>query len=169
MAGIGVDAAGSLYLGAYALKAVQKITSGGIIATLAGQCGAPPGYVDGAGTAAAFSSPGQLTLDAAGNVYVVDTLNTAVRKITPAGVVSTVAKTPTGSGISQVATFGLLTGIALDPAGDVFLGDWSHSSIQEVTPAGVITTDVHNRANYHSNCGYDPAGLGTAPTVPPGA
>ena len=83
-------------------------------------------------------------MDSAGNVYVADSSNYAVRKITPAGVVTTLAGLPgySGStdGTGSDARFGYLNGIAVDSAGNVYVTDGSYYTIRKITPAGVVTT-----------------------------
>ena len=88
--GIAVDTAGNLYVADTGNSTIRKVTPGGLVSTLAGRAGAP-GYVDATGVAARFSEPSGITVDADGTVYVADTKNHVVRRITPAGVVSTLA------------------------------------------------------------------------------
>ncbi len=161
MLGITIDGAGNLYV--IENNTVQKITPSGVVTLLAG--GGGYGDLDGPGATAEFGYATALTIDGAGNLYVVDTGNAAVRKITPAGVVSTLAKTKYNDRATATGSFGELTGIALDPSGNVYVADYAHSSIQEVTTAGVITTFVHSASNYQGACGYDPVGLNTAANV----
>jgi len=84
--------------------------------------------------------------DSAGNVYVADTDNQTIRKITPAGVVSTLAGMPgtTGSanGTGTAARFNYPTGVATDSAGNVYVADNSNHTIRKITPAGVVSTLV---------------------------
>jgi len=165
--GIAVDTAGNIYLsGGYAYNGsdIQKITPSGVVTILAGQPG-EVGDVDATGAAAEFKYPTAMTIDAVGNLYVVDLGNSAVRKITPAGVVSTIVQTAVHSGFGAVSSFGYLSGIALDPSGNIYVSDETHSSIQKVDSAGTVTTYIHSLANYSGGCGYDPTGLGTANNV----
>lgn len=100
------------------------------------------GYVDGAGLSARFRSPEGITIDAGGNLYVADSLNFTVRKITPGGQVSTFA----GKADAPVAADGTLaaarfmepTGIAIDAAGNLLVADWL--SARKITTDGIVST-----------------------------
>lgn len=125
LAGIAVDAAGNVY--AIDNSAVRKITPAGEVTTLAGMPGAT-GDVDGTGTAARFNRPWGIAADAAGTVYVADTENYLVRRVSPSGLVDTLAGTRGMRGIdngsTSSATFYGPRGIARDGAGNLYLTDW---------------------------------------------
>ena len=134
------DAAGNVYTTSG--LSVHKITPAGVATTLAGSDGGgQPGQVDGTGAAAGFSgSANALAADSAGNIYVGD--HYMVRKVTQAGVVTTIAgQVGTGfsNGTGAAAAFGIINGIAVDSAGNIYVTD-SNSAIRKVTPAGVVTT-----------------------------
>lgn len=95
--GIAVDSTGNIYVSDAEDGTIRKITSGGVVTTLAGSPGAL-GSADGTGSAARFNGPYGASVDSAGNVYVADLDNSLIRKITPAGVVTTLAGTVGVSG-----------------------------------------------------------------------
>ncbi|MBK7660291.1 MAG: hypothetical protein IPJ28_14685 [Betaproteobacteria bacterium] len=138
--GLAVDTGGNVY--AVDGETIRKITPAGVVTTLAGTLGAP-GFVDATGTAARFLVPFDVTVDSAGNLYVCDHGNHAIRKITPAGVVTTLA----GSGLAgnadgtgTAATFRFPSGVAVDATGTVHVADTDNQTIRSVTAAGVVTT-----------------------------
>jgi gliding motility-associated-like protein len=141
---VAVDAAGNVYL-AEGYTLIRKITPGGAVNTLAGSL--LPGNTNGVGGAARFHNPAGLAVDAAGNVYVADDLNGLIRKITPDGVVTTLAGSGAhGStdGTGTAASFSNPTGIAVDAAGNVYVADYGpgtlNNKIRKITPAGVVST-----------------------------
>jgi uncharacterized protein YjiK len=140
--GVATDSTGNVYY-AGAFHTVYKITLMGTVATLAGTAGLV-GSTDGTGAAARFSFPQGVATDSAGNVYVADTINNTIRKITPAGVVSTLAGTAplTGSRDSTgaAARFTGPGGITADSAGNIYVGELGNNIIRKITPAGVVTT-----------------------------
>jgi len=108
------------------------------ITTLAGSPGSG-GSANGQGSAASFSSPFGVAVDAQGNIYVADGNNHAVRKVTPGGSVSTLA-TAVNSGNGAGSSFGVLGGIAIDAAGqNLYVTDYSYGSIYKITLAGAAT------------------------------
>lgn len=127
--GIAIDTAGNLYVADYGGNKIRKITSAGVVSTLAGT--GSSGQTDGAGTTATFSSPAGVAVDATGNVYVADSLNSRIRKITSAGVVSTLGGT---------TTFSVPYGVAVDTAGNVYVADTGNCDIRKITPTGVVST-----------------------------
>ncbi len=142
--GVAVDSAGSLYVADTFNHTIRKITAAGAVTTFAG-LEQTSGSADGPGaTAALFNQPGGLALDAAGNVYVADTGNSTIRKITPAGVVSTLAGLATISGLKDgtgsSAWFNQPQALSLDAAGNVYVADTGNAAIRKITPTGVTTT-----------------------------
>jgi sugar lactone lactonase YvrE len=147
--GISADSAANLYVCDEANQTIRKITAGGEVTTIAGLADSP-GSVDGSGLAVRFSGPAAVSKDAAGNVYVADAGNVTIRKITPAGVVSTFAgtaqRTGTADGTGSDAQFMRPAGIAVDSHGNVFVSDsgrYPYSgghSLRKITPAGLVTT-----------------------------
>ena len=158
-AGIAIDGSGNAYVTDFCNQTVLKVTSGGVVSTLAGDTGIY-GHTDGVGVAALFSSPFGITIDGTGNLYVADSGNAAVRMVSPAAVVSTLAKAPAGHHADPSTSFGYLGGIALAPPGGVYVADGSYNSVQEVSSGGLVTTLIHGLANYQGGCGYDPVGHG---------
>jgi sugar lactone lactonase YvrE len=142
--GIAVDAAGNVYVADQGNNAIYKITS--TTTTILAGSGSS-GATNGTGTAASFSAPQGIAVDATGNVYVADRNNNLIRKITAAGVVSTLA----GSGAANylnaegtTAAFRRPVAVAVDAAGMVYVADQGNFAIRKITPAGVVSTLLGN-------------------------
>jgi hypothetical protein len=122
----------------------KVVIASGAVTTLAGQAGVI-GSADGAGTAASFSGPSGIVVDATGNLYVADSLNHTIRKITTAGGVTTIAGSAGSSGFTNAtgpaAQFHGPQGLALDGSGDLFVADTNNNAIRKIAVAtGVVTT-----------------------------
>lgn len=102
------------------------------------------GWADGSASAARFDTPDGVVRDAQGNVYVADSGNTVIRRISPQGTVSTLAGLPGvpghADGTGSAARFGRLSGMALGPDGNLYVVDHGNAVIRRVTPGGVVTT-----------------------------
>ena len=132
-----------MYVADFAGNTVRKITPAGVVTTLAGSAPSA-GSADGTGSAARFNCPQGIACDAAGNVYVADTFNDTIRKVTPAGEVTTLAGSPgmqgSADGTGSAARFYWPTGIACDAAGTIYVADYGNDTIRRITPSGVVTT-----------------------------
>jgi len=146
--GVSVDAAGNVYASAQENSVVMKISPDGILKVVAGNDGGLGGYGDGGpGTLASLNKPSGVAVDAAGNVYIAD--GGRVRKVSPAGIISTVAGSGyVGSsgdgGPATSASLAGASGVAVDAAGNVYIADHSNCRIRKVTPSGIISTVVGN-------------------------
>lgn len=140
--GVAVDTAGNVYVADSSNSLIRKITPGGVVSTLAGTAGTI-GFTNGTGTAATFWQPTGVAVDTAGNVYVADSGNNAIRKITPAGLVSTLAGSATwgfANGTGPAASFHSPNSVAVDTAGNVYVADSGNNAIRKITPAGLVST-----------------------------
>ena len=139
--GVAVDSSSNVYVADHKNHRIRKITPGGVVSTMAGSGGA--GFVDGPAATAQFLFPFGVTVDLSDNVYVGDQFNHSIRKITPAGVVSTLAGSGVagfaeGSGIS--AQFNGPRAVTVDSSGNVYVADLVNHRIRSITPAGLVTT-----------------------------
>ena len=125
-----------LFFGVIAIFFLPAKSIGQVVSTLAGS--GTSGSTNGTGTAASFNAPNGVATDAAGNVYVADQNNHLIRKITPAGVVSTLAgmagTSGSTNGTGTAASFNAPSGVATDAAGNVYVADQTNNLIRKITP-----------------------------------
>jgi sugar lactone lactonase YvrE len=141
--GVAVDALGNVFVADTGNSAIRRITPGGVVGTVAG-FGPAFGSADGAGSAARFFYPAGVAADASANLYAADSANHTIRKITPAGVVTTLAGLAQAAGAADgtgsAALFHNPTAVAVDAAGNVYVADTGNYTVRKMTPAGVVTT-----------------------------
>ncbi|MDF2434108.1 MAG: hypothetical protein JWP44_3739 [Mucilaginibacter sp.] len=130
------------------IKFTTGLTLTSLVATVTTFAGnGAPGYTDGTGVGAAFNSPQGIAVDAQGNLFVADSYNHCIRKITPAGVVTTFAGSQTlghQDGPAATAQFYAPKGLAFDSQGNLFVADYGNNLIRKITPAGIVSTYAGN-------------------------
>jgi RHS repeat-associated protein len=141
--GMCADAAGNIYVADENNNIIRKITPTGVVTTIGGQTTA--GYVDGSSSVAKFNLPCGVAVDAAGNVYVADYNNNAIRKIATNGTVSTFAGNTSGisgsaNGTGTAATFNHPISLTIDGSGNLYVADRLNHMIRVITPLGAVTT-----------------------------
>ena len=136
--GIAADGSGNLYISTR--NQILKVNAAGVQSAFAGS--AVAGALDGAGSGASFNRPAGVAVDASGNVYVADAGNHRIRKITSAGVVSTVAGSSAGSanGTWAASTFRIPTGVAIDTAGNLYVADSGNQLIRKLSAGSNTST-----------------------------
>ena len=139
--GLAIDAAWNVYVADDKNNKIRKITSTGVVSTIAGSGVA--GFANGNGVAAQFNNPKDLKIDANGNIFVADYDNNCIRKITPTGDVTTFAGAVNYGNIDGNATtarFRLPYGLAFDSTGNLFVADNGNHKIRKITTDGTVTT-----------------------------
>ena len=141
--GLAIDTVGVIYVADSDNCVIRTITPAGDVATLAGTPGSCSS-VDGTGAAARFHTPDGVAADSGGTVYVADTGNNTIRRITTTGVVTTLAGLAGSPGTTDrtgsAARFDMPWGIAVDASGSIFVSDFLSHTIRTITQAGVVTT-----------------------------
>ncbi|MDR3694791.1 hypothetical protein [Mucilaginibacter sp.] len=134
-----VDVAGNVYVADYFNSVIMKIDASGVMTTLAGS--GKNGYADGIGTNAQFYYPSSIVFDTNGDLIVADRVNFRIRRVTMAGVVTTIAGSGTEAhidGTGSAASFDYVSGIAIDKKGYIYVSDgWM---IRKIDPTGVVTS-----------------------------
>jgi sugar lactone lactonase YvrE len=165
--GIVADSTGHLFVTDYANNTIRKVTPAGVVTTFAGTAGSG-GTIDGTGSAARFEGPSGIAIDASNNLYVTDDLFQNIRKITPAGVVTTLAGgvdvSGSTDGVGAAARFANPRGIAVDSLGNVYVADSANYTIRKITPAGVVSTVVGQAGRFGFTAGALPGVLADAIT-----
>jgi sugar lactone lactonase YvrE len=141
--GIAVDKTGNVYVSDMGNHLIRKVTPAGVVSTLAGTKGVC-GSADGTGASAQFCEPHDLAVDDQGNLFVADTGNATIRKISAAGQVTTVAGSPGQCGFADgsgaAARFCGPQGVALDRSGNLYVTDTYNYVVRKITAAGIVTT-----------------------------
>lgn len=141
--GIAIDSAGNVYVADWSNHTIRRISPSGVVSTLAGLARSP-GSADEAGTAARFRFPAGVAVDGTGTTFVADSGNHTLRKVTSAGVVSTIAGLPgnpgSSDGIGASSRFSSPKGVAVDSAGVLYIADEGNSAIRTVSPTAVVAT-----------------------------
>ncbi|MEE9363631.1 MAG: cadherin domain-containing protein [Cellulophaga sp.] len=157
------DASGNIYVVDRLNQNIRKITPQKLVSTFAGSNDPlainRDGNEDGTGTAAKFDTPFGIAIDGSGNLYVTDQGNHRIRKITPAGVVITLAGSSAGfaDGTGTAAQFNNPNGITVDTWGNVYVSDSGNKRIRKITPSGVVTTVAGTGASAINNGGFSTA------------
>ncbi len=141
--GVAIDSNGTIYVADRGRHVIRKVSANGAITTFAGALD-QPGSSDGSAKVARFRFPADLAVDAASNLYVADQGNHTIRKITPAGFVSTIAGRAGVAGASDgqgsLGHFDGPTGVAVGPGGDVYVADTNNHTIRRLSPQYFVTT-----------------------------
>jgi sugar lactone lactonase YvrE len=146
--GITVDGAGNLYVADYGNNLIRKITPLGTVSAFAGS--GMQGSANGAANISTFNEPTSIAADASGNLYVADAGNNLIRKISPTGIVSTLAgvdSTGSVNGPGASASFFDPLGVAVDGSGNVYVADAGNDMIRMISPAGIVSTFAGNNAS----------------------
>ena len=142
--GVAVDSAGNVFVADSGNDTIRKITPGGTVTTIAGLAGTTSDSTDGHGSAARFFYPYGVAVDAGGTLYVADSWNSTIRKISPAGDVTTLAGLArtrgTADGPGAAARFFEPYSLVVDAAGNVYVADSNNYTIRKITPAGIVST-----------------------------
>lgn len=151
---------GNLYVADCVNNTIRRVTPAGVVTTIAGLAGAA-GWADGTGNVARFSSPMGIAIDMEGNAYTCDVDNSTIRKITPGGVVTTLAglhgATGSTDATGSLARFTFPRSLTFDAADVMFVGDRSNHTVRRVTLGGVVTTLAGLALNPGSADGVGPA------------
>lgn len=157
---VATDSSGALYISDCANHAIRKVTPDGVMTTLAGRPGVA-GSADGRGSAARFNFPYGLAVDINGDVYVADSANSTIRRITPGGEVTTFAGVAGESGAedwteeaTEVARLGMPIGLTIDAIGNVYVSDARFHTIRKIDRQGRITTIAGNAGRPGESDGY---------------
>ncbi|WP_282148125.1 hypothetical protein [Algibacter lectus] len=150
--GMATDAAGNIYVTEYGNHTVRKITPAGLVSTLVGGVN---GFADGTGTDAKLFRPTDIIMGVDGFLYVADSSNNRIRKVSLAGVVTTFAGGSSGfvDGLGTAAKFNKPSGLTTDADGNIYVADLENQSIRKITTAGVVSTLAGGTEGYNDGAG----------------
>jgi sugar lactone lactonase YvrE len=175
--GVAVDASGNLFIVDDFNSRIRKVSVGGVITTVAGNGNIGFSGDGGPATTAALNNPAAVAVDASGNLFIADSGNNRIRKVSASGVITTFAGNgvvkynqyespiPVFSGDGGPATSASLTdpsGIAVDASGNLFIADAGNQRIRKVSTTGIIMTVAGNPANGAGDSYSGDGGLATA-------
>ena len=161
--GVAIDSSGNLYVADTVARRIVKY-SGGVYTTVAGTGQPAFGGDDGPGPLASLNAPMGLAVDASGNVYIADTLNGRIRKLTPSGTITTIAGTGAlyfsgdGGPATQAAMY-FPRGVAVDPSGNIYVADTANSVVRQLQGGALPVVSANGVVNAAS----------FAPQISPGA
>ncbi len=146
---VAVDSLGNIYIADGQDQRVRRVNAAGVISTFAGTGNRDFSGDGGQAASAGLNQPSGVAVDSANNVYIADRLNHRIRKVTPAGVISTFAGTGTAGftgdgGAATSATLNSPTALAVDSQNNLYIVDTNNRRIRKVTPGGTISTFAGN-------------------------
>ena len=152
------DASGNLYIADYANYRVRKVSPTGVITTVAGNGTLGYSGDGGQATDAQLNCPACVAIDSHGNLYIADMMNSCIRKITPAGIISTVVGNGTrgysgDGGPATAAQICFVYNVVVDAADNIYIPDEAYSVVRKVNAAGIISTIAGNGTNGNSGDG----------------
>ena len=153
--GVALDASGNLYIADTSNERIRKVTPGGTISTVAGNGNCCYAGDSGPATSARLNSPHSVAIDGSGNLYIADTSNNRIRKVTPGGTITTSAGNgfccySGDNGLATNANLNSPWGVAADSSGNVYIADTSNNRIRKVDTNGTITTVAGNGSSGYS-------------------
>ncbi len=161
---VAMDVQGNLYIADGLNNRIRKVSTSGIITTIAGSGTAGYSGDGGAATAANINEPLAIAVDAAGNVFISDQFNHRIRKVDPAGIITTITGTGTGAfsgdrGPATAANIKQSFGIIADSTGDIYFSDWGNYRIRKVSYNNRIPAFVSGAVDSTAICENDMADI----------
>jgi sugar lactone lactonase YvrE len=156
--GVAVDSAGNLFIADRDNNRIRKVSTSGIITTVAGNGSMGYSGDGGPATLAQLYSPFGVAIDPAGNLFIADAFNNRIRKVAPNGIITTIAGTGTSGysgdgGSAALAQLYTPRGIAIDSAGNLFISDSDNNIIRKISSSGIIATVAGNGTSGYSGDG----------------
>ena len=150
--GVALDSSGNIYIADALNRRIRKV-AGTTIATIAGNGVLSYAGDGGPPTAAQLNTPQAVALDSSGNYYIADTFNNVIRKVTPAGVISTIAGNGTAGsggdgGAATSAQFNGPQGIAVDSSGNIYVSDTQNARVRKISGGSISTVAGNGTAGY---------------------